>query len=543
MKKFIRKHSPPDVEGTQQAPVSILKKSRLTEAVNTSIRKSVVISEKMEQAATEKQGLMSNMSSEPNSEDRDLGLKPRDMENDAQGTQSSVGDRERRKWVENAVPMSNNPYTKENIVRRKRSSNSGDFVSMRPSFETDVDVAGCDITSLYVSMYKRDYYMHHKDQLSITELAKSSEEMSEFSILPPNEIHQHERDSCVENLDDSLDIDNDDDAGTIPDSGVSEAGSLLSEDVPSEVSTLSVTDEIRRFQREINTVAVESSRFFKWKKERTPKKKGLSLENLSNEVPKLQIEKTDLIQVSNVHEDEHEQSGRNVSTRKSVSYYDREITSPSTPEENPHILFPKPENVLVNCSSGSERSRQIQPSTHVPPSYLPNGEATEELNADEYDDNVEHADDENDEVPALPSVRLLTSKFQTIEIVKQNPSEKNDVPAVKKMWRKQNNNINCYKQVHSITARSVSRQFRESLRAGRSELVDTIFKLPEAKNTLRLQEDTLSYDNNDKDRVDNIVYSSQSPHELYPDGDYIVTRRRPDAFREVSSGDKETRDW
>ena len=96
-------------------------------------------------------------------------------------------------------------------------------------------------------------------------------------------------------------------------------------------------------------------------------------------------------------------------------------------------------------------------------------------------------------------------------------------------------------QVHSITARSVSRQFRESLRAGKSELVDTIFKLPEAKNTMRLQEDTLSYDNNDKDR--NIVYSSQSPHELYPDGDYIVTRRRPDAFREVSSGDKETRDW
>ena len=119
---------PPDVEGTQQAPVSILKKSRLTEAVNTSIRKSVVISEKREQAET---GPMSNMSSESNFEDSDLSLKPRDMENDAQVAQSSVGDRERRKWVENAVPMSNNPYTKENIVRRKRSSNSGDFVSMR----------------------------------------------------------------------------------------------------------------------------------------------------------------------------------------------------------------------------------------------------------------------------------------------------------------------------------------------------------------------------------------------------------------------------
>ena len=98
---------PPDVEVTQQAPapVSILKKSRLTEAVNTSIRKSVAISEKIEQAATEKQGLMSNVSSEPNSEDRDLGLKPRDMENDAQGTQSSVGDRERRKWVNKSIEM------------------------------------------------------------------------------------------------------------------------------------------------------------------------------------------------------------------------------------------------------------------------------------------------------------------------------------------------------------------------------------------------------------------------------------------------------
>ena len=105
--------------------------------------------------------------------------------------------------------------------------------------------------------------------------------------------------------------------------------------------------------------------------------------------------------------------------------YNKEITSPSTPEENPHIFFPKQENVLVNCSSGSERSRQIQPSTHVPPSYLPNGEATEELSADDYDDNEEHADGENDEVPALPSVRLLTNKFQTIEIVKQIPSEKN----------------------------------------------------------------------------------------------------------------------
>ncbi len=119
---------PPDVEAIQQAPVSILKKSRLTDA---SVRKSVVITEKGEQEAAEEQELMPIVISEPESEDSALCLEPEETENDAQGTLGSVGDRERRKWVEKAVPMSNNPYTKENIVRRKRSSNSGDFVSMR----------------------------------------------------------------------------------------------------------------------------------------------------------------------------------------------------------------------------------------------------------------------------------------------------------------------------------------------------------------------------------------------------------------------------
>ena len=38
-------------------------------------------------------------------------------------------------------------------------------------------------------------------------------------------------------------------------------------------------------------------------------------------------------------------------------------------------------------------------------------------------------------------------------------------------------------QVHSITARSVPREFRESLKLGKSEVTDTIFKLPEAKQS------------------------------------------------------------
>ena len=81
------------------------------------------------------------------------------------------------------------------------------------------------------------------------------QKMAEFSIFSPYE--DRSKDSSEENLDDSLD-----DGGTVPDSGVSEAGSQMSEDVPSEASTISVSDEIRRFQKEINSVAVENSKFW-----------------------------------------------------------------------------------------------------------------------------------------------------------------------------------------------------------------------------------------------------------------------------------------
>lgn len=240
--------------------------------------------------------------------------------------------------------------------------------------------------------------------------------MAEFSIFSPHEVHHHERDSCEENLDDSFDpdTDNDDDTGTVPDSGVSEAGSQLSEDAPSsEVSTISVTDEIKRFQKEINIVAVENSKFFKWKKERSPSKIGLSSDSLS--APKIQFNRTDHIQESNDYEDED-----------SVSNSDKAITVLGIPEERPNFLFVKKENNLVNCANGNERSRQIQPSSHVPPSYLPNGEATDDPGADTGDDSEKDAQEEDeDEVPALPSVRMLTNKFQTIKVDKPTPPARN----------------------------------------------------------------------------------------------------------------------
>merc|ERR1712126_326517 len=178
---------------------------------------------------------------------------------------------------------------------------------------------------------------------------------------------------------------------------------------------------------------------------------------------------------------------------KKVSYSDKEVTVLGIPEEIPENLVVKNDSIHFNYAS-AERSRQIQPSSHVAPSYLPNGDIIDDDTVDDYDDNNEdHADDEDDEVPALPSVKLLTNKFQSISVEKKKPikSEINSVAKIPVMLKKKYSNGNCYKQIHSITARSVSRQFRESLKAGKPELVDTIFKLPEAKHLTRLQ-DTVS---------------------------------------------------
>ena len=90
--------------------------------------------------------------SDPDSEDSALGLREEDTSSDTSSSSSqdldlaplpgkqyqcqagqdhivlagSIADREHRKWVEKAVPLSNNPYSKENITRRKTISLIGE---------------------------------------------------------------------------------------------------------------------------------------------------------------------------------------------------------------------------------------------------------------------------------------------------------------------------------------------------------------------------------------------------------------------------------
>ena len=213
---------------------------------------------------------------------------------------------------------------------------------------------------------------------------KSSEESREYSLNP--DIVDH--------------------AETVPDSGVSEDGSQISDDVPTEVFTVSVSDEIRRFQKEINTVAVEKFKFCNWKRERT--KNADEISKKSSKMP-----------FDNKESKEHEDGElkKNISQRNFASH----CAVVGISEDKPHSLIEKQRNCAANC--GSERSRQIQPSSHMPPSYLPNGEATEDLVAVDY--NEEPADEEDDEIPELPSVKWLTNKFRTLEVDKQYSALKN----------------------------------------------------------------------------------------------------------------------
>ena len=111
---------PPKIETNDFTPVSILKKPRVTEAVNNGLRKVVMIEDKSPEETDSEDSAMCMRGEEEEREWLEVSPAP-----------GSVADRERRKWVEKAVCLSNNPYSKENIVRRKSSTNGGDYMSLR----------------------------------------------------------------------------------------------------------------------------------------------------------------------------------------------------------------------------------------------------------------------------------------------------------------------------------------------------------------------------------------------------------------------------
>ena len=116
-------------------------------------------------------------------------------------------------------------------------------------------------------------------------------------------------------------------------------------------------------------------------------------------------------------------------SERNASYADKEVTVLGLPEEIPPNLVVRATNQSQqqNVNVATERSRQIQPSSHVAPSYLPSGESTEiPLDEDKEETEDLSDEDEDDAVPALPSVKTLTNKFQAFSC-RTSPSK----PSVK----------------------------------------------------------------------------------------------------------------
>ena len=188
------------------------------------------------------------------------------------------------------------------------------------------------------------------------------------------------------------------------DSGHSTDGSQQ-EETEEEVITVSVSQEVKRFQQEINKVAIENTKFRSWKKGRVggmPLREALrrsasmdcGLESSSEESeapclpPRGRFTSEDSLA-------EPPRLPPRTKAAKRVSYAPQEATvlGEQRAEEGRHN------------STLERRQRQIQPSTHMPPEEPPGGEEVD------VEGEVVVEVQEREE-PILPSVRQLASRFQ-----------------------------------------------------------------------------------------------------------------------------------
>ena len=169
-----------------------------------------------------------------------------------------------------------------------------------------------------------------------------------------------------------------------------------------------MSEEIKRFEGEINKVAVENVKYPTWKQQRKgAKQTGESQGNVKDITKKIDKYQPHQLPpqekfVLQEHIVASELSPKR-ENNKTVTYAENEVTVFTFTEETPNSLTVIPE-VTDNRSS----SRQIQPSLHTAPADPPTADSdnlTIRLNEDEKGDVEE-------DVPVLPSVKKLANKFQ-----------------------------------------------------------------------------------------------------------------------------------
>ena len=138
-------------------------------------------------------------------------------------------------------------------------------------------------------------------------------------------------------------------------------------------TTWSVLDEVARFQQEINKVAVDNVKYPSWKQQRAGSR------HISPEVEILP--KTDIKKNQDSSSKPEKKSGT-----KRVTYAPHGVTVYNYEEEEP---------------SHNHRHRQIQPSYHI-------------SHADDHEEGIKSDEVAEEDVPTLPSVKELASRFTVL---------------------------------------------------------------------------------------------------------------------------------
>jgi len=183
----------------------------------------------------------------------------------------SLADREHRKWVEKAVTLDNNPYTTENIVKRRLSrSNSFNAPNHLSSTESNTTTRGsgysdharkidCGLRSVNAARYNRDYFINKNgSEDRSVDVSFSPEEMVEYmnSSSPTGQSNEVTEESLGEHSEEN----NNDSLGDSKqwDSGVGSSSERTS------TSTISVSEGIKKFEEEIHRSEQNLNSHIKW---------------------------------------------------------------------------------------------------------------------------------------------------------------------------------------------------------------------------------------------------------------------------------------
>ena len=212
------------------------------------------------------------------------------------------------------------------------------------------------------------------------------------------------------------------------DSGLSTEGSQQSEPPEEELMTISVSQEVKRFQQEINKVAIENTRFHHWKKTRAP----LGSLQSQHTVARRSASFESLVEVANPMLDSRSSSNSReeqpppcLPPRSRFTSQDSLLAAPAlpprsktskrvsyAPQEATVLGSPPESNLMLDLHNKSleRRQRQIFPGTHMAPSEPPTEEEREPGQEKEEGEGALREEESGE--PVLPSVRQLASRFQ-----------------------------------------------------------------------------------------------------------------------------------